>query len=63
MSVTPRLSVFILTRNEELNLPDCLESLKWCRDIHIVDSFSTDATLDIARRYSITRQRVAGVEW
>jgi len=52
MSDTPRLSVFILTRNEELNLPDCLESLKgWCRDIHIVDSFSTDTTLDIARRY------------
>src|SRR5579884_4304636 len=52
MSEKLRLSVFILTRNEELNLPDCLESLKgWCRDIHIVDSFSTDATLDIARRY------------
>ena len=52
MSEKPRLSVFILTRNEELNLPDCLESLKgWCHDIHIVDSFSTDATLDIARRY------------
>lgn len=48
----PRLSVFILTRNEELNLPDCLETLRgWCGDIHIVDSFSTDATLDIARRH------------
>lgn len=49
-----RLSVFILARNEELNLPDCLESLKgWCRDIHLVDSFSTDATLEIARRYGV----------
>jgi glycosyltransferase involved in cell wall biosynthesis len=46
------LSAFILTRNEERNLPDCLKSLAgWCADIHLVDSFSTDRTLDIARQY------------
>jgi glycosyltransferase involved in cell wall biosynthesis len=46
------LSAFILTRNEERNLEDCLKSLAgWCTDIHLVDSFSTDRTLEIARRY------------
>lgn len=47
-----RLSAFIMTRNEELNLEACLGSLSpWCSDIHLIDSFSTDGTLDIARRY------------
>lgn len=44
-----RVSAFILTKNEEKNLDSCLESLAgWCTDIHIVDSFSTDRTLEIA---------------
>src|SRR5690348_11154410 len=47
-----QLSAFVLTRNEELNLEDCLRSLaSWCQDIHLVDSFSTDRTLEIAERY------------
>jgi glycosyltransferase involved in cell wall biosynthesis len=48
------VSAFILTRNEERNLEDCLKSLAgWCTDIHLVDSYSTDRTLDIARRYGV----------
>jgi glycosyltransferase involved in cell wall biosynthesis len=48
------LSVFILTRNEERNLEDCLKTLAdWCSDIHLVDSLSTDRTLEIARRYGV----------
>ncbi|HWF11054.1 MAG TPA: glycosyltransferase family 2 protein [Bryobacteraceae bacterium] len=44
-----RISAFILTRNEERNIESCLQSLAgWCTDIHIVDSFSTDRTLEIA---------------
>ena len=39
----------ILTFDEEQNLPRCLESLKWCDDVVIVDSFSTDRTEHIAR--------------
>jgi len=46
------LSVFILTKNEENNLDACLASIcGWCSDIHIVDSFSTDRTLEIAVKY------------
>jgi glycosyltransferase involved in cell wall biosynthesis len=46
------ISVLILTYNEELNLPACLESVKnWCDDIVVFDSFSTDETVEIAKRY------------
>lgn len=46
-----KLSVVILTLNEERNLPECLESVKWADEIVIVDSFSTDRTLEIAKKY------------
>jgi len=44
-----KVSVLLLTFNEERNLPRCLSALKWCDDVVVVDSGSTDATLDIAR--------------
>jgi len=43
------VSVVIFVLNEEENLPRCLDSLTWCNDIHVVDSFSTDRTLEICR--------------
>jgi len=46
------LSVVIITYNEEENIGRCLESVKWADEIIIVDNFSTDRTLDIARRYT-----------
>lgn len=41
-------SVLILTKNEEKNLPECLDSVSWCSDIVVYDSFSTDGTQAIA---------------
>jgi glycosyltransferase involved in cell wall biosynthesis len=43
------ISVLILTRNEEQDLPGCLDSVAWSDDIHVFDSFSTDRTAEIAR--------------
>lgn len=43
------VSVLILTLNEEVNLSGCLDSLRWCDDVVVLDSFSTDRTVDIAR--------------
>ncbi len=43
------ISVLILTFNEEQNLGTCLNSLQWCDDIVVYDSFSTDRTVEIAR--------------
>lgn len=46
------LTAIVLTLNEERNLPDCLASLAgWARDVVVVDSGSTDATVEIARRF------------
>lgn len=46
------LSVIILTFNEELHIRRCLENVApIARDVFIIDSFSTDRTLDIAREY------------
>jgi glycosyltransferase involved in cell wall biosynthesis len=42
------ISVLILTRNEQQDLPACLASVAWSDDIHVFDSFSTDSTIDIA---------------
>ena len=42
-------SVLILTLNEERNLPRCLASLGDCNDIVILDSGSTDRTMEIAK--------------
>ena len=43
------ISILILTLNEELNLPACLESMKWSDDIAVFDSYSTDRTVEIAK--------------
>lgn len=45
------VSAMIFTRDEALNLPHCLDSLRWCDDVIVVDSFSTDETQEIARRF------------
>ena len=44
------ISIIILTRNEEVNLPACLTSLQQLEaEIFIVDSGSTDRTVEIAK--------------
>jgi len=43
------ISILVLTLNEENNLPSCLESVKWSDDIHVLDSYSRDRTVEIAR--------------
>jgi glycosyltransferase involved in cell wall biosynthesis len=45
----PAISVLILTKNEQQDLPACLASVAWSDDIHVFDSCSTDATQQIAR--------------
>lgn len=48
----PRLSVTIITFNEGENIRDCLENIKWADEIIVVDSFSTDKTVEICRQYT-----------
>lgn len=42
------ISVLILTYQEEANIGACLDALAWCDDIVVLDSFSTDRTVNIA---------------
>lgn len=45
------ISILILTKNEEQDLPGCLESVRWSDDIHVFDSYSEDQTVGIAESY------------
>jgi len=48
----PTLSVILITRNEELNLADCLASLEGiAHQIVVLDTNSSDRTLEIAKNY------------
>jgi len=46
-----KLSVLLPTYNEEKRIRDCLESVKWADEILVVDSYSTDRTLNVAQEY------------
>lgn len=46
------VSAFVVCCNEEQNIRRCLESIKWCDEIVVVDSGSTDQTLAICNEYS-----------
>ncbi len=48
----PTISAVINTRNEENNIRYCLESVKWCDEIIVVDMESEDKTVAIAREYT-----------
>jgi len=51
-STRPKLTALIPTFNVEEIIGECLESVKWADEILVVDSFSTDRTLEIAARYT-----------
>ncbi|WP_183559862.1 glycosyltransferase family 2 protein [Mucilaginibacter sp. SP1R1] len=48
------ISVIILTKNEEVDLPVCLRSLEWTDDVHVLDSLSIDKTCEVAEQYGAT---------
>ena len=43
------VSILILTLNEQINLGACLDSVRWCDDVIVLDSNSVDGTVAIAR--------------
>ena len=45
------LSIIIITKNESTNIRDCLESVAWADEIIIVDSGSTDETVEICKGF------------
>jgi glycosyltransferase involved in cell wall biosynthesis len=55
-----KISVTIITHNEEANIVPCLESAKWADEIVVLDSNSTDGTVELARQFT---DRVLSVPW
>lgn len=45
----PSLACVVITKNEEANIRDCLESIRWADELIVVDAESRDRTVDLAR--------------
>ncbi len=56
----PGLSITVITHNEEQNIVPCLESARWADEIVVLDSGSTDRTVELARQFT---ERVFTVAW
>ena len=56
----PRLSVIIIALNQEANIGDCLASVSFADEIVVVDTGSTDRTVELARAYT---DRVLTTAW
>ncbi len=54
------VSVLIPARNEVSNIADCLESVAWSDDVVVVDSSSTDGTVELAQRHGA---KVVNFSW
>lgn len=48
----PSISACIITYNEENNIEACLESVAWVEEIIVVDSLSSDRTVELCRTYT-----------
>jgi len=46
------ISAIIITYNEQENIRACLETVKWADEVIVVDSFSTDKTVEICKEYT-----------
>ncbi len=46
------LSVVVITKNEEKNIQDCLSSVAWADEIIVVDDYSSDGTVGLAKKYT-----------
>ncbi len=55
-----KISACVTAGNEEENIARCLQSLTWCDEIIVVDSYSKDRTVEISRRFT---DRVVQHEW
>ncbi|MFO0773132.1 MAG: glycosyltransferase family 2 protein [Nitrospiraceae bacterium] len=47
-----RISVVVITKNEAHNIDACLRSVAWADEVLVVDAESTDATVELARRFT-----------
>lgn len=58
-----KISAIIITKNEEKNISQCMESVKWVDEIIIVDNNSIDKTRDIAKSQGAKIFQVPGLDF
>lgn len=46
-----KISAVVLVKNEEKNIKECLETLRWCDEIVVIDDYSEDKTAEIAKKH------------
>ncbi len=59
----PRISACIICKNQAHRIGLALDSLAWCEEVVVVDSGSTDGTVELARGHSSGKVRVMEEEW
>ena len=47
-----KISVILITKDEEKNISDCLRSIEWADEIIVVDAESTDHTVELAKKFT-----------
>jgi glycosyltransferase involved in cell wall biosynthesis len=47
-----KISVTVITKDEEKNISDCLKSVQWADEIIVVDSESSDRTVELAKQFT-----------
>jgi glycosyltransferase involved in cell wall biosynthesis len=52
MASRPTISAIIITKDEEQNIRECLESVSWMDEIVVLDSGSSDRTVEIAKEFT-----------
>ena len=55
-----KLSVTVITLNEQANIVPCLESARFADEIVVLDSGSTDRTVELARNFTIGSSQCPG---
>jgi glycosyltransferase involved in cell wall biosynthesis len=55
-----KISIAIITKDEERNIRGCLESVNWADEIVVVDNGSTDRTLTVCQEYGV---RIFREDW
>jgi (heptosyl)LPS beta-1,4-glucosyltransferase len=63
MTMTTRVSVIVLTYNEERNIASCLDTLDWADELIVLDSFSSDRTVEIAGSSGARVEQRTFVNW